>query len=95
MGSKTQVTYILTKFSERNTDRHVSSSVEVEKMKSAKLRSRGDSHGGPGDDSQDEGSCENRGVGSHEAIKLLNNESVELIKVTLRSPALTRLWNNR
>ena len=31
--SKTQVTYTLTKFSERNTDRQVSSSVEVEKMK--------------------------------------------------------------
>ena len=33
MGSKTQVTYILTKFSESNTGRQVSSSVEVEKMK--------------------------------------------------------------
>ena len=31
--SKTQETYILTKFSERNTDRQGSSSVEVEKMK--------------------------------------------------------------
>ena len=30
---------------------------------------------------------QNRGVDSHDAIKLLNNESVELIKVTLRSPA--------
>ena len=33
MESNSQVTYILTKFSERNTDRQVSSSVEVEKMK--------------------------------------------------------------
>ena len=33
MESKTQVTYILTKFSEWNIDRQVSSSVEVEKMK--------------------------------------------------------------
>ena len=33
MESKSQVTYILTKFSERNTDHQVSSSVEVEKMK--------------------------------------------------------------
>ena len=33
MESKSQVTYILTKFSERNDDRQVSSSVEVEQMK--------------------------------------------------------------
>ena len=38
---------------------------------------------------------QNRGVGSHDAIKLLNYENVELIKVTLRSPALTRLGYNR
>ena len=38
---------------------------------------------------------QNRVVGSHDAIKLLNDESIELIKVTLRSPALTRLGNNR
>ena len=34
-------------------------------------------------------------VASHDAIKLLNDESVELIKVTLPSPTLTRLGNNR
>ena len=28
---------------------------------------------------------QNRGVGSHDGIKLLNDESVELIKATLRS----------
>ena len=33
MESKSQVTYFLTKFSERIDDRQVSSSVEVEKMK--------------------------------------------------------------
>ena len=33
MESKTQVTYTLIKFNERNTDRQVSSSVEVEKTK--------------------------------------------------------------
>ena len=33
MESKSQVTCILTKFSERNDDRQVRSSVEVEKMK--------------------------------------------------------------
>ena len=38
---------------------------------------------------------QNRGVGSHDAIKLLNDENVELIKVTLPSPALTRLGYNR
>ena len=32
---------------------------------------------------------------SHDAVKLLCDESVELIKVTLPSPALTRLENNR
>ena len=32
---------------------------------------------------------QNRGVGSHNAIMLLNDESVELIKETLPSPALT------
>ena len=37
---------------------------------------------------------QNRGVGSHD-IKLLNDEGVELIKETLRSPALMRLENNR
>ena len=34
-------------------------------------------------------------MASHVASKLLNDESVELIKVTLPSPALTRLENNR
>ena len=38
---------------------------------------------------------QNRGVGSHDATKLLNDENVELINVTLPSPALTRLGNNR
>ena len=32
---------------------------------------------------------QNRGVGSHDAIKLLNDESVELIKATLPSPDAT------
>ena len=32
---------------------------------------------------------QNRRVGSHDAIKLLNDEGVELIKETLSSPALT------
>ena len=41
MESKTQVTYILTKFSERNTDRQVSSSVEVEKMKIERSEAEG------------------------------------------------------
>ena len=36
---------------------------------------------------------QNRRVGGHEAIKLLNDESVEMIKVTLPRPALTRLEN--
>ena len=39
--SKTQVTYILTKFSERNTDRQLSSSVEVEKMKIERSEAEG------------------------------------------------------
>ena len=39
--SKTQVTYIVTKFSERNTDRQVSSSVEVEKMKIERFEAEG------------------------------------------------------
>ena len=39
--SKTQVTYILTKFSERNTDHQVSSSVEVEKMKIERSEAEG------------------------------------------------------
>ena len=34
-------------------------------------------------------------MATHDAIMLLNDESVELIKVTLPSPALTRLENNR
>ena len=34
-------------------------------------------------------------MASHDAVKLLNDESAELIKVTLPSPALTRLENNR
>ena len=34
-------------------------------------------------------------VGGHDAIKLLNDESVELIKATLPSPVLTRLGYNR
>ena len=38
---------------------------------------------------------QNRGVGSHNAIKLLNDECVELIKATLPSTALTRLAYNR
>ena len=38
---------------------------------------------------------QNRGVGSHDAIKLMSDEDVELIKVTLRSPALMQLGNNR
>ena len=38
---------------------------------------------------------QNRGVGCHNAIKLLNDESVELIMATLPSPALTRLGYNR
>ena len=41
MESKTQVTYILTKFSERNTDRQVSSSVEVKKMKIERSEAEG------------------------------------------------------
>ena len=69
----------------------MNSSVEVEKMKIETLRSRGNSHAGSGDDSQVEGSCVNRGVGSHDAIKLLNDENVEMIKLTLPNPALTRL----
>ena len=39
--SKTQVTCILTKLSERNTDRLVSSSVEVEKMKIERSEAEG------------------------------------------------------
>ena len=35
---------------------------------------------------------QNRGVGSHDAIKLLNDEGVELIKETLSSPALIATW---
>ena len=93
----------MTKFSERNTDRQVSSSVEVEKMKIErseaeethtvhremipKLRAVATLR------SQSGKSGQNRGVGSHDAIKLLNDEYVELIKVTL--PALTRLEYNR
>ena len=38
---------------------------------------------------------QNRGVGSHYAINLLNDGGVELTKETLSSPALTRLENNR
>ena len=34
-------------------------------------------------------------MASHDAIKLLNDESVELIKVTLPIPALTRLGYSR
>ena len=34
-------------------------------------------------------------VASHDAIKLLNDECVELFKETLPSPALTGLGNNR
>ena len=34
-------------------------------------------------------------MASHDAVKLLNDESVELIKVTLPSPVLTRLETNR
>ena len=41
MESKTQVTSILTKFSERNIDRQVSSSVEVEKMKIERSEAEG------------------------------------------------------
>ena len=41
------------------------------------------------------GKYDKGGVGSHDAIKLLSDENVELIKVTLRSPALMRLVNNR
>ena len=41
MESKTQVTYILIKFSERNTDRQVNSSVEVEKMKIERSEAEG------------------------------------------------------
>ena len=39
--AKTQETYILTKFSERNTDRQGSSSVEVEKMKIERSEAEG------------------------------------------------------
>ena len=42
MESKTQVTYILIKFNERNTDRQVSSSVEVEKTKIERSEAEGD-----------------------------------------------------
>ena len=41
MEAKTQVTYILTKFSERNTDRQVSSSFEVEKMEIERSEAEG------------------------------------------------------
>ena len=41
MESKSQVTYILTTFSERNDDRQVSSSVEVEKMKIERSEAEG------------------------------------------------------
>ena len=41
MESRTQVTYILIKFSERNTDRQVSSSVDVEKMKIERSEAEG------------------------------------------------------
>ena len=41
MESKTQVTYILIKFNERNTDRQVSSSVEVEKTKIERSEAEG------------------------------------------------------
>ena len=64
----------------------MSSSVEVEKMKIE--HSEGVRLG-----SMTKG--QDRGVGSHDAFKLLNDENVELIKVTLRSPALMRLGNNR
>ena len=93
----------MTKFSERNT---VGRSREDEDRT---LRSRGDSHGRSGDDFLVEGSRDTQEseweerervrtqelVASHDAVKLLNDESVELIKVTLPSPALTRLENNR
>ena len=46
----------MTKFSEENTDRQGSSSVEVEKMKIERSKAEG-THGGSGDDSQLEGSC--------------------------------------
>ena len=39
--SKSQVAHILTKFSERNDDRQVSSSVEVEKMKIERSEAQG------------------------------------------------------
>ena len=38
---------------------------------------------------------QNRGVGGHDAVKLLNDEGVELTKVTPPSPGLTRLGYNR
>ena len=41
METKTRVTYILIKFSERNSDRQVSSSVEVEKMKIERCEAEG------------------------------------------------------
>ena len=41
MESKTQESYILTKFNERNIDRQVSSSVEVEKMKIERSEAEG------------------------------------------------------
>ena len=41
MESKTQESYILIKFNERNSDRQVSSSVEVEKMKIERSEAEG------------------------------------------------------
>ena len=41
MESKTQVTYILIKFNERNTDRQASSWVEVEKTKIERSEAEG------------------------------------------------------
>ena len=99
----------MTKFSERNTDRQVSSSVEVEKMKIERSEAEG-THMADRETiyklravatlrSQSRKSPQRvrteELVASHDAIMLLNDESVELIKVTLPSPALTRLGNNR
>ena len=65
----------------------MSSSIEVEKMKIERSEAEGTSgqlrHSGVRLGSMIKG--QNRGVGSHDSIKLLNDENVELVKVTQRS----------
>ena len=94
----------MTKFRERNTDRQRSSSVEVEKMKIERSEAEGTHMADRETISKlrvvaplriQSGKNDEELVASHDAIKLLNDESVELIKETLPSPALTRLEYNR